>query len=172
MLKKVLVFFGIIDEVYTPVPMQWKERPVVEKLPETSKPLVHKTEEVILETLPKPVPQTVEKTLEKPEKKEKELTRTERKRPVNNHNPIENFSEFTKDFKTYCLEKTSNQHMLKAKNYSIYDKNGVTETFITSEDSFITHNEHKTLRIQSECFVKYIQQEYNPITRLIENAYD
>ncbi|OVE57822.1 hypothetical protein B0E34_09210 [Chryseobacterium mucoviscidosis] len=62
--------------------------------------------------------------------------------------------------------------MLKAKNYSIYDKNGVTETFITSEDSFITHNEHKTLRIQSECFVKYIQQEYNPITKMIENAYD
>ncbi|MCY1660495.1 hypothetical protein [Chryseobacterium sp. SL1] len=71
MLKKVLVFFGIIDEVYTPVPMQWKERPVVEKLPETSNPVIHKTEEVILETLPKPVAQSVEKTLEKPEKKKK-----------------------------------------------------------------------------------------------------
>ncbi|KMQ58723.1 hypothetical protein ACM46_21575 [Chryseobacterium angstadtii] len=76
------------------------------------------------------------------------------------------------DYKEYCLEKTSNQHILKAPGYKVIEKDGSTETFKISGDGFIFHNEHHLLRVESEYFVKYIQQEYNPITKLIENAYD
>ncbi|KFF08087.1 hypothetical protein IX38_08060 [Chryseobacterium luteum] len=70
------------------------------------------------------------------------------------------------------MEKTGNQHTMKAPGYKIMEKDGSTETFTISGDAFIFHGEHKILRIESDCFVKYIQQEYNPITKLIENAYD
>lgn len=74
--------------------------------------------------------------------------------------------------KEYFLEKTGNPHVLRTLNYEILDKKGTTETLFISENSFITHNEHETLYIESEYFIKYIQQEYNPITQAIENAYD
>ncbi|MCD1118631.1 hypothetical protein [Chryseobacterium turcicum] len=77
-----------------------------------------------------------------------------------------------KEKKEYFLERTGNPHVLKAVNYKVLDKRGTTETLFISENSFITHNEHETLYIESEYFIKYIQQEYNPITQAIENAYD
>ncbi|GAA5095194.1 hypothetical protein GCM10023210_27620 [Chryseobacterium ginsengisoli] len=165
MLKKLLVFLKIVDEVQTPVPLQWKERFPVERKPEIKKAEIITSAEIVAKT---PVNNLIKEKVVK----EKSLILIERKRGISNKKKIENLSEFTKDYKEYCLEKTSNQHILKTLNYRIYDKNGVTETFIISQDAFITHNEHKTLRIESECFVKYIQQEYNPITRIIENAYD
>lgn len=85
---------------------------------------------------------------------------------------INNLEEHTKTYKEYCLEKTSNQHTLKAPGYKIIEKDGSTETFRIYGDGFIFHGEHKILRIESDHFVKYIQQEYNPITQLTENAYD
>lgn len=85
---------------------------------------------------------------------------------------INNLEEYTKTYKEYCLEKTSNQHTLKAPGYKIIEKDGSTETFRIYGDGFIFHGEHKILRIESDYFVKYIQQEYNPITQLTENAYD
>ncbi|NML70647.1 hypothetical protein HHL23_12710 [Chryseobacterium sp. RP-3-3] len=62
--------------------------------------------------------------------------------------------------------------MLKAPGYKIIEKDGSTETFRIYGDGFIFHGEHKILRVESYYFVKYIQQEYNPITQLTENAYD
>ena len=77
-----------------------------------------------------------------------------------------------KEKKEYFLERTGNPHVLKTVNYKVLDKRGTTETLFISENGFITHNEHETLHIESEYFIKYIQQEYNPITQAIENAYD
>lgn len=85
---------------------------------------------------------------------------------------INSLEEHTKTYKEYCLEKTSNQHTLKAPGYKVIEKEGSTETFRIYGDGFIFHGEHKILRIESDYFVKYIQQEYNPITQLTENAYD
>ncbi|MBB4807939.1 hypothetical protein HNP38_003255 [Chryseobacterium defluvii] len=85
---------------------------------------------------------------------------------------IENLFALVENYKEYCLEKTSNQHNMKVSHYKIIDKDDMTETFKITGDAFIFHNEHKTLRIESEYFVKYIQQEYNPLTQLLENAYD
>lgn len=85
---------------------------------------------------------------------------------------IKDFGEHTQGYKEYCLEKTSNQHIMKTSSYKVIDRNDSTETFLIEEDAFITHAEHRMLRIESPYFVKYIQQEYNPITKMNENAYD
>lgn len=62
--------------------------------------------------------------------------------------------------------------MLKVQEYKILRRDGSTETVSISGDAFVIHHEHRMLRIGEGCFVKYIQQEYNPITNLTENAYD
>jgi len=144
MLKRLLTFLKIVNEVKVQAPAQWQEG----------------------------TPDFIESIDLKQQIKENSFTEFERKRNINSKEKIENLAEYTKDYKEYCLEKTSNQHLLKAADYKIIDKNGVTETFFIPKGAFITHNEHKTLRIESEYCVKYIQQEYNPITQMIENAYD
>ncbi len=173
MLKDLLIFLNIIDEVKVPVPMQWKERKPVER---TTRPKIPKTELVRkTEVIPLEIKQeSFEDTLVTKNENIPEYFSTGRERKSNRNylNRIRNLAEYTKGYKEYCLEKTSNQHMMKAEDYHIYAKNGTTETFLIAKDAFITHNEHKMLRIESDCFVKYIQQEYNPITQMIENAYD
>ncbi|RXM37776.1 hypothetical protein BOQ62_20850 [Chryseobacterium sp. CH21] len=173
MLKDLLIFLNIIKEVKVPVPMQWQERKPVERFvtPRVSKTeWVREPEVVSMESTQESFENiTVTKNEDIPEYFS---TGRERKSNRNYLNRINNLAEYTKGYKEYCLEKTSNQHMLKAEDYHIYAKNGTTETFLIAKDAFITHNEHKMLRIESDCFVKYIQQEYNPITQMIENAYD
>ncbi|PWN60420.1 hypothetical protein [Chryseobacterium viscerum] len=173
MLKDLLIFLNIIDEIKVPVPMQWQERKPMERTP---KPRISKTEVVKeLEMISTEWKQeSFENVMVTKEQDIPKYFSTVRERKTNRNylNRIENLAEHTKDYKEYCLEKTSNQHMLKAEDYYIYSKNGTTETFLIAKDAFITHNEHRMLRIESGCFVKYIQQEYNPITQIIENAYD
>ncbi len=142
MLKKLLVFFGIIEEVRTPVQMQWKERPAAEE------------------------------KLQVAAQKKQEIIPPVQRRAVRNKNRIRNIDDHTENYKEYCLEKTVNQHILKARNYKITGKNDRTEVFFIPEDAFIIHQEHDILCIEKGYFVKYIQQEYNPITQLNENAYD
>ncbi|MBP1165765.1 MAG: hypothetical protein ACN6N7_14610 [Chryseobacterium culicis] len=169
MLKKLLIYLNIIDEVQVPVPMQWKERTPMEKALELSSNEMLKERQRILQEQKREASESLVR-----EKKVTEpiLTLRERKTNRSYRNKIKNLAEHAKDYKEYCLEKTSNQHMLKTEEYHIYAKAGTTEAFQISEDAFITHNEHKMLRIESDYFVKYIQQEYNPITQMIENAYD
>lgn len=81
-------------------------------------------------------------------------------------------TEQTEDYREYHLEKTGNPHVLKVQEYKILSREGGTETLSISGDAFVIHHEHQMLRIGKGCFVKYIQQEYNPITNLTENAYD
>ncbi|WP_123947374.1 hypothetical protein [Chryseobacterium pennae] len=77
----------------------------------------------------------------------------------------------TKSYKEYCLENTGNPHLLKASDIRITDKDGSTETFKVSGDAQVFHKEEKPLQIESEYFVKYVQHEYNPITKFMKNAY-
>lgn len=146
MFKRILDFFKTTDEiqVHAPIQRSMNEKPV--KLPQ-------KTEEKV-------VPEVNSEII--PVKRTGEV----------NKKKIKDFSEYTKDYKEYCLEKTSNQHMMKTADYKVIDRSDNTETFFIKGDAFITHNEHKMLRIESPYFVKYIQQEYNPITQINENAYD
>jgi len=144
MFKKLLVFFKIIDEVQEATPMQREtvQTPVKEEVKVFTKA------EVESEMFPE------KRTIERKRKE------------------IKDFSEHTKEYKEYCLEKTSNQHIMKVSDYKVIDRNDGTETFFIHSDAFITHDEHRMLRIESPYFVKYIQQEYNPITQMSENAYD
>ncbi|MDN3694796.1 hypothetical protein QWZ06_22330 [Chryseobacterium tructae] len=77
----------------------------------------------------------------------------------------------TKSYKEYCLENTGNPHLLKASDIRMIDKDGSTETFKVSGDALVFHKEEKPLQIESEYFVKYVQQEYNPISKIMKNAY-
>lgn len=150
MFKKLLVYFKIIDEVQVPVPIK---RGSVQKL---MKP-VKKTEKKVEE---KTAPETQSEII------------TVKRKTGEKRKEIKDFEAHVKDYKEYCLEKTSNQHMMKVSDYKVIDRNDSTETFFIKDDAFITHNEHRMLRIESPYFVKYIQQEYNPITQINENAYD
>lgn len=149
MFKKLLVYFKIIDEVQVPVPIK---RGSVQKPAKTSK-----TEEKVEEkTVPESSPEII----------------TVKRKTGEKRIAIKDFEAHVKDYKEYCLEKTSNQHMMKVSDYKVIDRNDNTETFFIKDDAFIIHNEHRMLRIESPYFVKYIQQEYNPITQINENAYD
>ena len=154
MLKRLLIFLKIIEEVKVPVPMQWRERPPVETARVVRPPVASRPQPVKKETL-----------------KNAKMVLKE-KRPAGNKEKIKNIAGYTKDYKEHCLEKTSNQHILKASAYKVISRTDNTEVFCISEDAFVTHNEHKILRLEKGYFIKYIQQEYNPITQINENAYD
>ena len=85
MFKKLLVFFKIIDEVQEAAPIQRKtvQTPVKEDV--------------------KIVAEAEVKSEMIPQKRTIERKRRE----------IKDFSEHTQGYKEYCLEKTSNQHMMK-----------------------------------------------------------
>jgi len=36
----------------------------------------------------------------------------------------------------------------------------------------VTHGEHGTIRTESRTVIKYVQQEVNPVTKKLQNAYD
>lgn len=144
MFRKLLVFFKIIDEVQEAAPMQ---RETVQ-IPVKEEVKIFTEAEVESEMFPK------KRTIERKRKE------------------IKDFSEHTQGYKEYCLEKTSNQHIMKVSDYKMIDRSDGTETFFIHSDAFIIHDEHRMLRIESPYFVKYIQQEYNPITQMSENAYD
>ncbi|MFZ4931220.1 hypothetical protein [Chryseobacterium sp. Mn2064] len=153
MFKELLIFFRIIDEIQMPVPLERgsARKPLAKPEKEKgTKVEEKKAAEIIIPSGIVPLGKI------KPVEKEK----------------IKNFKEHTKNYTEYCLEKTSNQHMMKVSSYKLLNRNDSTETFSIQGDAFITHNEHQMIRIESSYFVKYIQQEYNPITQLNENAYD
>ena len=39
-------------------------------------------------------------------------------------------------------------------------------------DGIVTHGEHGTIKTESPNVIKYVQQELNPVTRKLQNAYD
>jgi hypothetical protein len=72
-----------------------------------------------------------------------------------------------------ALEKSTNTHHLESKS-KIEVKN-ITESIIkikTNGESIITHGEHGTLKVESNNVVKYVQQEVNPVTKKMQNAFD
>lgn len=148
MFKRLLIFFNIIDEIQIPVPIQRGAGQKLAKVQEKAeREIVPKSE---MNSAITPVERRIDEKIKK----------------------IKDFSEYTQKYQEYCLEKTSNQHMMKALSYRVMDREDGTETFFIKEDAFIIHDEHKMLRVESSYFVKYIQQEYNPITQINENAYD
>jgi hypothetical protein len=70
------------------------------------------------------------------------------------------------------LEPSSNTHVLEAESITKTDLgNGILELDIKG-DGIVTHGEHGTLKTESEKVFKYVQQELNPVSQRLQNAFD
>jgi hypothetical protein len=72
------------------------------------------------------------------------------------------------------LEPSTNTHKLVS-NGNIKVKElakGILKLTIPSNDGIVTHGEHGTIRTESSNVIKYVQQELNPVTQKLQNAFD
>ncbi|SEA73966.1 hypothetical protein SAMN05443667_1086 [Flavobacterium gillisiae] len=70
------------------------------------------------------------------------------------------------------LEPSTNTHTLEAKNIEVEDlETGILKLIIIGE-GIVTHGEHGTLKTESPHVLKYVQQELNPVTNALQNAFD
>ncbi len=89
---------------------------------------------------------------------------------INNNNNKLNFNFMEKT--TIALEMSTNTHTMTAKKIVKNDiGNGIIKLQIEGE-GIVTHGEHGTLTTESPNVIKYVQQEVNPVTRMLQNAYD
>lgn len=73
--------------------------------------------------------------------------------------------------KTIALEKSTNTHLLTEVN----DVQQINDSIIkakVSSGSKVIHGEHGSFAIESDVVLKYTQQELNPITKKLQNAWD
>jgi len=74
--------------------------------------------------------------------------------------------------KTIVLEPSTNTHTLTANKVEVKEiENGILQ-IKTHGEGVVTHGEHGTLRTESENVIKYVQQELNPVTKKMQNAFD
>jgi ABC-type microcin C transport system duplicated ATPase subunit YejF len=81
------------------------------------------------------------------------------------------------------LEPSTNTHRLTADEieFNVID-NGIVAITVKSGSGVVTHGEqvdglilkgnHGTVRTESKNVIKYVQQEYNPVTQQMQNAFD
>jgi hypothetical protein len=70
------------------------------------------------------------------------------------------------------LEESTNTHKIEANSITKTDLgNGILKLDIKG-DGVVTHGEHGTLKTESSVVLKYVQQELNPITKKLQNAFD
>lgn len=70
------------------------------------------------------------------------------------------------------LEESTNTHKIEANSITKTDLgNGVLKLQIEGA-GIVTHGEHGTLTTESSVVLKYVQQELNPITKKLQNAFD
>jgi hypothetical protein len=71
------------------------------------------------------------------------------------------------------LEPSTNTHQLESEKVEVTDLgNGILKLKTSLNGGIVTHGEHGTLVTQSENVIKYVQQEVNPMTQRMENAFD
>jgi hypothetical protein len=74
--------------------------------------------------------------------------------------------------RTIVLEPSTNTHSLNANDVKVEKiDNSILKLTIDGE-GIVTHGEHGTLTTESKNVIKYVQQEYNPVTRKLRNAFD
>ncbi|TDD74634.1 hypothetical protein [Flavobacterium caseinilyticum] len=70
------------------------------------------------------------------------------------------------------LEPSTNTHVLEADKIEMKKLgNGIIKLKITG-NGIVTHGEHGTIKTEAENVIKYIQQEINPISGIMQNAFD
>jgi hypothetical protein len=70
------------------------------------------------------------------------------------------------------LEPSTNTHAVSANSIEVVNLDNSTLKLKINGDGIVTHGEHGTLVTESPNVIKYNQQEFNPITRKLQNAYD
>ena len=74
--------------------------------------------------------------------------------------------------KKIVLEPSTNTHQLEAQEVVSEDLGGGILKLKIKGEGVVTHGEHGTLKTESTNILKYVQQELNPITNKLMNAYD
>lgn len=71
------------------------------------------------------------------------------------------------------LEKSTNTHVLESET-SVDVKNLDESTLLlkVKGKGIVTHGQHGTVVTESPTVVKYVQKELNPVTRMMQNAFD
>lgn len=70
------------------------------------------------------------------------------------------------------LEPSTNTHVMEAPSIQTKDLGEGIMKIKTKGDGIVTHGEHGTIRTESSDVIKYIQKEYNPVSKKMQNAYD
>ena len=71
------------------------------------------------------------------------------------------------------LEPSTNTHRLQSKSVEVTDLgHGILKVKTSREGGIVTHGEHGTLVTEAENIIKYVQQELNPLTQKMQNAFD
>jgi hypothetical protein len=71
------------------------------------------------------------------------------------------------------LEPSTNTHRLQAEAVQVTNLGkGILKLKTSKEGGVVTHGEHGTLVTEAENIIKYVQQELNPLTQSLENAFD
>jgi hypothetical protein len=74
---------------------------------------------------------------------------------------------------TIVLEPSTNTHRLNSESeIRVEDLGAGILKINTGGIGVVTHGEHGTLCTESEHVIKYVQQEFNPLTKKLQNAYD
>jgi hypothetical protein len=77
-----------------------------------------------------------------------------------------------KQGKELVLEQSTNTHKINAQNVVSEDLgNGILQLEIEG-DGIITHGEHGVIKTESKNVIKYVQQELNPVSKAMQNAFD
>jgi hypothetical protein len=74
--------------------------------------------------------------------------------------------------RTVVLEPSTNTHTMSANSVDVKDLGNSTLKLKVNGDGIVTHGEHGTLVTESDNVIKYVQQEFNPVTKKLRNAYD
>jgi hypothetical protein len=72
--------------------------------------------------------------------------------------------------KRVVLEKSTHTHEMEGAEVVKDFGNGILQLKV--EKGIVTHGEHGTIKTESPDVIKYVQQEVNPITKAMMNAFD
>jgi hypothetical protein len=70
-----------------------------------------------------------------------------------------------------ALEPSTNTHQLTEVETVSEIANSTLKVRV-GENSKVIHGEHGSFAVESEHIIKYVQQELNPITKKLQNAWD
>jgi hypothetical protein len=74
--------------------------------------------------------------------------------------------------KKVVLEPSTNTHTLQGNVVSTTDLGDAKLLLDIQGAGIVTHGEHGTLRTESSNVMKVVQKEYNPVTEVMQNAFD